>query len=108
MNKNKNKNKILDNYNEIFSFNKKDNCNIILRNPKTLIYEHFDNHGKLTYKLIFIKKNKPYYYFKLKDEYTIIKYDEINNILYKMTLHDFYIGNDKKEFFDHKNIIINE
>jgi hypothetical protein len=105
---NKYKNKNIDNYNEIFSFNKKNSSNLILRNQKSLIYEHFNNYGKITYKLILIKKDKPFYYFKLKDEYTIIKYDDTNCILYKMTLHDFYIGNDKKEFFDHKKIIISE
>ena len=95
-------------YDEIFNFKNKHLSNLILKNPKTFVYEKFNEEGNIEYKLVFIKKNTQYYYFKLVDKHEIILYDDTEQKLYKYNLADFYSDNDNnKQFFDNIKININ-
>ena len=94
-------------YNDVFLFKNKTICNMILKNPKTFVYEKFDNNGGIEYKLVHIKKDDKYHYFKLVDKHEVIIYDDSSQQLYKYDLYNFYINNDKnKQLFDTKKIVI--
>jgi len=91
-----------------YNKNKNKNINTILKCNKSCTYNNYDTYGNLTYKLILFKNDKPIYYFILCSNIdTIIKYDSKTELLYEISLEDYYIGNFKNFiFFDKKKIII--
>jgi hypothetical protein len=84
------------------------NINTIYKCKKTFTYNNYDTNGDITYKLILFNSDKSNYYFILCSNIdVIIKYDSKTELLYEISLEDYYYGNFKNFiFFDKKKIII--
>jgi hypothetical protein len=90
-----------------FLYKSEHNTNFIFKNNKTYLYESFDINGNINYKMVLVNRNNEYYFFKLTNDDSIIRYNSKTNELHKMNLTDYYLNNFSQIIlFDNKKIII--